>query len=82
MDIVHRVDCPFFVEKTEKCYTDPDEKPEDDFFIYTRSLGDSKWVVICNFETEQNIDLPFECEVPVLANLNRQAASGSYAPYE
>ena len=57
-------------------------KPEDDFFIYTRSLGDSKWVVICNFETEQNIDLPFECEAPVLANLNRQAAGGSYAPYE
>ena len=57
-------------------------KPEDDYFVYTRTLGDSKWVVICNFETQQNIDLPFECEAPVLANLNRQAAGGSYAPYE
>ena len=57
-------------------------KPEDDFFVYTRSLGDSKWAVVCNFETSQNIRLPFACEAPVLANLNRRAAGGSYAPYE
>ena len=57
-------------------------KPEDDFFVYTRSLGDSKWVVVCNFETLQNIELPFECETPVLANMNRATASGCYVPYE
>ena len=57
-------------------------KPEDDFFVYTRNLGDSKWVVVCNFETLQNIELPFECETPVLANMNRATASGCYVPYE
>lgn len=57
-------------------------KPEDDFFIYTRSLGDSKWVVVCSFESEQTIDLPFECEAPVLSNAGRTSAGGKYAPFE
>ena len=56
--------------------------PEDDFFIYTRSAGDEKWVVICNFEKDQDIELPFECEPPALANLGRTTAAGRYISYE
>ena len=57
-------------------------KPEDSFFVYIRGIGESKWAVICNFEARQDIELPFECEAPVLANLNRATAGGSYAPFE
>ena len=57
-------------------------KPEDDYFVYTRTLGDEKWVVVCNFEKEQSIELPFECEAPALANLGRKTADGAYAAYE
>ena len=57
-------------------------KPEDEYFAYTRSLNGEKWVVICNFEKEQDIEVPFECEPPSLANLDRKAASGRYISYE
>ena len=57
-------------------------KPEDDHFIYTRSLGDEKWVIICNFGQKQDIKLPFGCEAPALANLDRKTADGMYSPYE
>lgn len=57
-------------------------KPDDDCFIYTRTLEDDKWAVICNFEKAQAITLPFECEDPVLANLGRKTAAGAYKPYE
>jgi glycosidase len=57
-------------------------RPEDSFFVYTRTLGDEKWVVVCNFEAGQEIELPFVCEVPALANCGRQTADGLYAPYE
>ena len=56
--------------------------PDDPFFIFTRTLGDEKWTVVCNFESEQRISLPFPCEAPALANLNRKTADGVYAPYE
>lgn len=56
--------------------------PEDDYFVYTRTLGDEKWAVVCNFEKPQDICLPFDCEAPELANLGRQSAGGAYAPYE
>ena len=56
--------------------------PEDDCFIYTRSAGNEKWAVICNFEKEQCIELPFECEPPALANLGRTTAAGRYISYE
>ena len=55
---------------------------EDDFFIYTRAAGGEKWVVVCNFEKEQVIDLPFGCEKPALSNLGRKTADGRYQPYE
>ena len=56
--------------------------PEDDFFVFIRTSGDEKWAVVCNFEKECSIKLPFECEEPVLSNLGRAAADGIYAPYE
>ena len=56
--------------------------PEDAYFAYTRTLGDEKWAVICNFEREQTITLPFACGAPALSNLGRTEASGSYRPYE
>ena len=56
--------------------------PEDDFFVFTRTSGDDKWAVVCNFEGKHDIELPFDCESPVLANLERTAASGCYLPYE
>ena len=57
-------------------------KPEDNFFVFVRRLGRSEWAVVCNFEAQQSIELPFECETPVLANMNKETASGNYAPYE
>ena len=57
-------------------------RPEDDFFIFTRTLGSDRWVVVCNFEKETEIRLPFRCETPVLANLGRRSAEGTYLPYE
>jgi glycosidase len=57
-------------------------KPGDDFFIYTRALGDSRWAVVCNFKDHRDISLPFKCKVPALANLGRDRADGVYAPYE
>jgi glycosidase len=57
-------------------------KPEDEFFAYIRSLNDEKWMVICNFGKEQVIELPSDCEEPVLANLERKTSDGLYRPYE
>ena len=57
-------------------------KPGDDFFIYTRALGDSRWAVVCNFKDHRDISLPFKCKAPALANLGRDRADGVYAPYE
>ena len=54
----------------------------DPYMIYTRSLGDETWAVICNFEEEQEIALPFACEEPALSSLGRASAEGRYAPYE
>lgn len=56
--------------------------PDDPFMIFTRSLKGEKWAVICNFERGRQIALPFACEKPALANLNRESADGAYAPYE
>lgn len=56
--------------------------PEDEYFVYTRACGGEKWVIVCNFETEQQIRLQFECETPALSNLGRQTADGTFSPYE
>jgi glycosidase len=55
---------------------------DDPYFIYTRAWKDEKWVIVCNFETEQEISVPFNCEAPALTNLKRTSMSGVYAPYE
>ncbi len=55
--------------------------PEDECFIYTRTLGMEKWAVVCNFAQETAIALPFNGEV-VLSNLGRTDASGTYQAYE
>ena len=57
-------------------------KQNDYHLVYTRTLGDEKWAVICNFEKSQDIKLPFSCEAPAVANLGRNRADGSYMPYE
>lgn len=57
-------------------------KPEDGYLVYTRTLGGERWAVVCNFEEAGQISLPFECEAPALANLDRKEMDGSYAPYE
>ena len=57
-------------------------KPEDELFVYTRTLDGERYAVICNFADEQEIKLPFECAAPVLSTLNRQQAVGVYQPYE
>ena len=56
--------------------------PEDPYFIFTRSESGKQWVVVCNFETKQEISLPFACEAPVLSNLDRTEINGTYSPYE
>ena len=55
---------------------------DDPYFVFTRTLGKERWAVVCNFESPQRIELPFQCEKPALANLNRETADGQYAPYE
>ncbi len=74
------------LRQTQEAFLDGDfavvSSPEDPFFIYTRTLGTSQWIVICNFETEQTIRLPFACDAPALANLDRSQAEGVYRPYE
>ena len=57
-------------------------RPEDEFFVYIRTLDGERWAVICNFAQEENIKLPFECDAPVLANLDRATADGVYQAYE
>ncbi len=54
----------------------------DPFFIYTRTLDNDTWIVACNFESTQRINLPFDCEAPALSNMNRNGMAGEYAPYE
>ena len=54
---------------------------QDEHFIFTRTLGEEKWAVVCNFAQAQDIRLPFEGEV-ALSSLGRVDASGGYRPYE
>ena len=62
--------------------------PEDDYLIYKRTLGKEEWLVVCNFEKEQDIDPEHRtsdgstCGTPALANLGRASMGGRYMPYE
>ena len=55
--------------------------PEDEYFIFTRTLGQEKWVVVCNFAQETTFELPFDGKV-ILSNFERVEASGKYQAYE
>ena len=55
--------------------------PEEECFIFTRTLGQEQWAVVCNFAQETVIELPFDGEV-VLSNLGRIDVSGIYQEYE
>jgi len=57
-------------------------KPEDEYFVYTRTLDEEQYVIVCNFACEQQIALPKGCGKPLLGNLDRCKASGMYRPYE
>ena len=76
----------FHLRRTVPAFLDGDVEvisgQEDPYLIFARTLDDEKWVVVCNFENEQRIGIPFACETPVLANLDRKTADGTYAPYE
>jgi glycosidase len=83
--------CRFYREllalrSSEDAFTDGDfeviSKPEDPYFVFTRTLGGESWVVVCNFEREQEISLTLECEAPRLSNLGRGEIEGKYMPYE
>ena len=55
--------------------------PEDECFIFTRTLRQERWAVVCNFAQDTVIELPFDGEV-VLSNLGRMDARGVYQAYE
>ncbi len=54
-------------------------RPEDNFFVYRRALGDERYVVICNFDTPSHIAVP-DGEL-VLSNYGR-VGDESFRPYE
>ncbi len=53
-------------------------KPEDNFFVYERALGEEKYVVICNFGQISNISVP-EGEL-LLSNYGKR--EGEFKPFE
>ena len=55
--------------------------PEEECFIFTRTLGQEQWAVVCNFAQETVIELPLDGEV-VLSNQGRIDVSGIYQEYE
>ncbi len=56
-------------------------KKEDNFFIYERALGDERYIVICNFDKESEIEIP-QGEL-ILSNYQRKQEERSpFHPYE
>ncbi len=55
--------------------------PDDNCFVYERTLGNETYLVVCNFEHESRIDIP--TADLVLTNYQRDAAdTGVFRPYE
>ncbi len=50
-------------------------------YIYSRSMGKDKFIVVCNFEAESELALDVNAEC-VLSNSSRTEISGKYMPYE
>lgn len=55
--------------------------PEEERFVFTRTLGQEKWAVVCNFAQETVMTLPFDGEI-MLSNLARTDVNGVYQAYE
>ena len=54
-------------------------------YIYERELNGEKFVIVCNFEKENEITLPHKEGIHVLGNYeksNNRPLSGKYSPYE
>lgn len=56
-------------------------KPEDDFFVYTRSYEGKRFIVVCNFDKTSNITVETNGKI-VLSNYERDTVSGVFRPYE
>lgn len=58
-------------------------KPEDEFFVYTRTLGSESFTIVCNFEKESHICFDGMDGEPILSNyLNHSSDKYSFKPYE
>ena len=58
-------------------------KPEDNYFVYTRTLGDDKFTVICNFEENSKICHNIAGGELVLSNYaDSDIANNNFKPYE
>lgn len=72
-----RKDIPAFIEGELRVLS----KPEDDYFVFSRTLGQDRWYVVCNFETEQAVDLPEDRGEAVLFNI-RTGDDRLFLPYQ
>jgi len=61
-----------------------DLSPNEDCFVYLRSLGEERYLVVCNFEKEQQIELSDFCGELVLSNYAQETEKTTrlYRPYE
>ena len=50
-------------------------------YIYKRTSDNEEYIVICNFERQNEINLDINGEI-VLSNTNRNSVNGIYSPYE
>lgn len=53
----------------------------DGMYVYKRTSGDDCYIVVCNFEKENTLDIDVEGE-RVLSNLGEREICGKYQPYE
>lgn len=54
-------------------------------YVYERALGKEKYLIVCNFEKESEISLPYDCGMVVLSNYQKTgnvSLGGTYCPYE
>lgn len=61
-----------------------DLSPNEDCFVYLRTLGEERCLVVCNFEKEQQIDLSVTNGELMLSNYGCETATVNriYKPYE
>ena len=56
-------------------------KQEDNCFVFAREYEGRKFIVVCNFEQESEIELGVDGEI-VLSNYGRKTLDSRFAPYE